>query len=752
MRRTRRLILLLLAVLLSGLAFIYYVQKTTQARNVPNKPATLPDSVISTANDWVHSEKHNGVTSYEVRAKNYKMDSTGSRVELEGVTLKMFSKDGKKFDEVRSAKAEFDTGQGLLFSEGEVEITMGIGADPAEAAKQEGRIIVIKTSAVHFESKTGKAWTDQPAAFKFDKGEGKSVGAEYDPNAKELHMRNEVELRWFDTEKPMEIQAGSLIYKEAESKVWLLDWSKFKRAALSMDAGPAIVTIEKGAIRAVEAANAKGEDTQPARKVQYAADRLDLKFTPKGAVEDVIGDGNAKLVSTVATGETTVTSNRLDLDFDLVGDETTLRKATAVGKTVVESKPAPKPNAPMADTRILRSEVVAMHMRPGGEEIERVQAEAPGTIDFMPNRPGQKKRHMEGEGITIQYGPENQIQSFSAVSVTTRTESEPVKGKPQPPAITSSKGMSAQFEPKTGTLTRLEQWDDFKYQEGDRHAKADRAVLDQAKDQITLLGSARFWDLTGSTSARTILLTQTTGDVQADGDVTSTRLPDKKEKKPDQQTGTMLSGDEPIQAKAARMISKDRNQQIRYEGDALMWQGSNRLQANRIDIDRKNGRLQAEGNVFSQLLDKTETEKQKKGSVFTVVRASRMEYLDKERIAHYEGGVQLTRGTMVVNSRELRAFLKQDEKSGDSSLDHAFADGAVKIVDTTPQRTRTGTSEHAEYYVDDAKVLLKGGQPQMVDSIKGMTRGQQLTYFSNSDKLIVEGAQNQPVESRILKR
>ncbi len=40
----------------------------------------------------------------------------------------------------------------------------------------------------------------------------------------------------------------------------------------------------------------------------------------------------------------------------------------------------------------------------------------------------------------------------------------------------------------------------------------------------------------------------------------------------------------------------------------------------------------------------------------------------------------------------------------------------------------------------------------MVDSIKGMTRGQQLTYFSNSDKLIVEGAQNQPVESRILKR
>src|SRR6476661_8130228 len=147
MRRTRRLILFLLVVILSGVGFLYYIQKTTQARNTPSKPAALPDSVISTANDWVHSEKHNGITSYEVRAKNYRMDSTGSRVELEGVTLKMFSKDGKKFDEVQSAKAEFDTGQGILFSEGDVEITMGIGADPAEAAKQEGRLIVIKTSA-----------------------------------------------------------------------------------------------------------------------------------------------------------------------------------------------------------------------------------------------------------------------------------------------------------------------------------------------------------------------------------------------------------------------------------------------------------------------------------------------------------------------------------------------------------------------------------------------------------------------------
>ena len=213
----------------------------------------------------------------------------------------------------------------------------------------------------------------------------------------------------------------------------------------------------------------------------------------------------------------------------------------------------------------------------------------------------------------------------------------------------------------------------------------------------------------------------------------------------------MLSGDEPMQAKAARMNSTGNNRQIRYEGNALMWQGSNRLQADRINIDREKGNLEANGNVFSQLLDKAETLKQKKGAIFTIVKAPQMLYQDKERLAYYQGGVVLTRGTMVVNSRELRAFLKEEDKGG-SSLDHAVADGSVKIVDTTPVRTRTGTSEHAEYHVAEAKVFLEGGQPQLVDTVKGTTRGRQITYFSNSDKLIVEGAQNQPVESRILKK
>jgi lipopolysaccharide export system protein LptA len=749
MRRTRRIILILISLILGAVGVIYQTQKSTQARNAPSKPATLPETVSASANDWNWSETRNGVPIVEVNAKSFSQDTGANRLELEGVTLKIFDDQGKTYNKVQSAKADFDTENGLLTSEGEVEITMGIDADPAEAAKQAGRLIVIKTSGVRFESKTGKAWTEKAASFRFDRGEGQSVGAEYDPASRELHMRKDAQLTWYDSDRPMHIQAGALVYKEAESKVWLLEWSKFQRATLSMDAGPAIVSLEDGVIRHVEAANARGTDAQKDREVQYSANQLNLKFTDKGAVEDVVGSGDAKLVSTAPAAQTTVTSDRLDLDFAPGAGDSALTKATAVGKAIVESRPLPRPDTPIADTRILRSEVITMLMRDGGEDIEKVQAEAPGTIDFIPNRPGQKKRHLNGEGITIQYAGGNKIESFSAVSVRTLTESDPVKGKPQPPATTSSKGMSAKFEPNTGTLLKLEQWDNFQYQEGDRHAKADRALLEPAADRITLTGSARFWDPAGSTAANTILLSQKTGDVRAEGDVSSTRLPDNKPAQP--QAGAMLSPKETLQAKAARMTTSDNNRQIRYEGNALMWQGSNRLEAGRIDIDRTSGRLEAEGAVFSQLLDRSATEKQKKLAVFTVVRAPYLLYQDKERIAHYKGGVKLTRGTMVVNSTELRAFLKAEEGGG-SSLDHAFADGSVKIVDTGAGRARTGTSEHAEFYAADGKVLLHGGDPQLADTVKGTTKGRRLTYYTNLDKLIVEGGETQPIESRILKR
>ncbi|MDQ6760956.1 MAG: LPS export ABC transporter periplasmic protein LptC [Acidobacteriota bacterium] len=768
MRWARPLLLIAILALLAGVGRTFYSRLNEQFAHAAKKPAPLPAGTASAAQDWTYTQTVNSKPVVFVRAKDYQ--EVEGKYLLNGLELHIFHKDAKEYDQVKSAKAEFDMNQGMLFSEGDVEIVMGVKAD----AKPSGRLMTIKTSGVHLETKTGKATTDRPASFGFDQGEGKAVGASYDPQAHELHMNSQVELNWRGRDpktKPMKVESGELNYKEAEGKVYLAPWSKLTRDTLALTAGPAIVTLGNGLIQKAEAQNAQGTDQRPHRNLTYAADQLGIDFDENGQIKKIVGERNAKLVSTADTAQTTVTSDRVDLDFNTADKDSVLQNALATGHGVLESKPIPQAGVQLADTRILRSEVIATTMRPGGQEVEHIETRSPGTLEFLPNRPNQPHRWMNGENMWIVYGPKNQIESFKSTQVSTRTEKPkaPNAKEPPPPSLTWSKDIKAEFDPKTAQLARLEQWNDFRYEEGVRKAKANRAVLEQARNSIDLSGAARVWDPTGSTDADKIVLDQKTGDFLADGHVNSTRMPDKN--KEDATSGGMLAEDEPLHAKANKMSSTENNLLVRYEGNVVTWQGTNRLQGDVIEIDRDNDVLKAHGHVISQLLDKDEegsktpekdpgapapksTAKQAKPSappVFTIVKAPELVYNDEERLAHYTGGVFLDRGAMKMRSKELRAFLRDD--SEDSSLDHAFADGNVEIVQTAPsRRTRTGTSEHAEYYVDEDKLILEGGQPQLVDSRKGTTRGSKLTWFSQDDRLLVVGAEGKPANSKIQRK
>src|SRR5208283_2669664 len=112
---------------------------------------------------------------------------------------------------------------------------------------------------------------------------------------------------------------------------------------------------------------------------------------------------------------------------------------------------------------------------------------------------------------------------------------------------------------------------------------------------MTLDQAARVWDSTGSTTAGHILLDQKSGDVQAEGDVVSTRMPDQNGK-----SSSMLSNDEPMNATAAHMRMTEHNQKIHYDGQAVAWQGANRIWADNLDIDRTQRQLAAHGRVRTQ--------------------------------------------------------------------------------------------------------------------------------------------------------
>ncbi len=759
MRGTRWLLLVVIAAILGGIAIKYRAQKDVIRAQAPPKPEPLAEGLNASADhyDFTKRGASGKCPIFHVYADSFRQSKDSSHIDLTNVAVETYNKECTGYNLSRSAAATFFNNDNRLYSEGEAQITLNI---PIEG-KPKHTPVSVKTSGVVVDVATGRAETDRPSTFVFENGSGKATGAFYDPTSHELQLKSGVEIDWKPDKpnaKPMKIEAASLVYHEEASEILLNPWGRMTRGNTVVEGENVIIHLKqmgkdpgsRRVISQVRAQHAHGVETYPNRTVQYAADDLLVDCDEEGEIRKIAGQNNAHLVSLSETAETTVNANYVDLDFLVQNKESTLSHVAASGQAVVSSKPLPVKGRDLTETHILRSESLEMKMRPGGHEMENVATHGPGTLEFMPNLPVQHHRILNGNDIRIAYGPQNRVESFRTTAARTQTDPNVEERKRnRSTSTTSSQELLAHFDPKNGQMADMEQTGDFVYEEGERQARAKKASLDSKQNIILLDGAARMWDSTGSTSADHIRMDQHTGDFSAEGSVNSSHMPDKNPQKNSQ----MLSGDEPLQAQAHKMDSHNRNRSIHYEGGVVMWQGANRITANVVDLDRDKRTLAANGNVVNYLWEQPKEDQKKKGAnpVLTVVRAPNMAYADSNRLAVYTGGVTLTRPGMHVKSSELRAYLAASD--ADSRLEKAFADGGVEIVGTAKDHVRTGTAEHSEYYTDNQKVVLNGGQPKLVDMLNGALKGSiqapELTYYANDDRLLGSGGPNQPVQSRI---
>ena len=785
------------------------VRKLNAAR--PAMPTPLSIALTSNADNWQWGQNKDGKPVVQISAKSSRFLKDQGKLELDSVELKLYQKGGEHYDLVKSPKAVFSQTEGKMFSDGEVEITL----DVPVKGNPPHQLTSIKSTGITFDSKTGKAENDKPASFTFENGQGTCVGVFYDPDVHELHMNSQVDINLVGKgkrSKPMHVQSERLVYQESASKIFLGPWSKLTRENTVVDAGGSIITMKDKEIDSIDADHAHGVDSYPKRHLNYAADMLHLTYNEDGELQKMTGVGNAHLTSESKGSETTVKANNVDLFFETENNENVLRRTLASGNAYVETKPEPQPNGKLAETKIIHSETIELKMRKGGKELEEVATRVPSTLELLPNQPSQHHRILHGAEMTILYGQQNQIQSFRSTKVTTDTDPLPPpppkpgqKPKPQTltAAHTSSDNMTAEFDPKTGNMKRMKQWGQFSYEEGERHAVGDTAFLENDTNVMDIDKHARVWDASGSTNGDHIKVAENTGDFDAVGHVTNTRLPEPKKN-----ASALLDDDAPSQGAADRIwtvsIPGHKNRLVHYEGHAVVWQTANRIQADKIDIDRDKKILVAAGNVVSEFLDQDKTQPatpppapatkadtasvaaastaaivvpakpavtadplsgipvpppslQKPGDkpvIYTVVHAPKMVYTDESRLADYSGGgIVLTRPNLSVKSTQLQAFLNPKDTDEDSRLNHMVADGNVEIFDKAVDRTRTSKGDHGEYYTADSRIVIRGDNgAQMVDSKKGEINGLELTYFSDDDRLLVKGAPAKPVKSKLRRK
>ncbi len=736
MKKTRWAVLALLVAAVAVVVAGFHASRRRNLLEATAPPARLPAELNSLANNWSWSQSSRDRPVVEARARSFRQIKDSTRFEVGDLELRIFSRSGLTYDLVRSRQGEFDQAAEKLTTPGEATIVLGL---PAPGREANGRQPVrIRTSGLSFESRTGLCSTDRPVEFSFPDGKGRSVGALYDSAARYLLLKGEVEL----TGERMRIRAGELHYREAEQKIELRPWSRLERGSQGVEAAAAVVFLDQGDLKRVEAQQGKGFDSSAGRDLRFSAEQLEVDFTPQGGITQAKGMGSASVVSRSPAGLTRLTGGRVDLEFTTPPGavESELAVAWAREQARIENVPAPAGAPAPPETRVLTAEMVKLVMASGGRDLRSIETLTPARLEFLPNHASQWKRLLNAQRLSVQYLSGNRLERLHATGQVHLRNEPPAGAASSPPRLTWSDDLEAFFDPETGQMRELRQWSNFRFQEGPQQARSGGARFDLAANRITLDTAARVWDETSSTTGDFLFLDQKEDFFRAEGKVTSIHRDKPHPGRPAAAAPEALfSTDRPLYATAARLESRDGSRRLEYSGSARLWQEGNSIRADRLRLDRDGRVLSAQGNVESLLVEQGPSRR------LLRVTADALLYTDQNRRALYTGNVALRREGMTVKAPQLEAFLRPEKSTGpgESRLERALASGGVEILETPaagrPLLSRRATAENAEYVSGEERVVLRGGRPAIEQPGRGSTQGEELTYYLGDDRLLVKG-------------
>jgi len=383
--------------------------------------------------------------------------------------------------------------------------------------------------------------------------------------------------------------------------------------------------------------------------------------------------------------------------------------------------------------RELTADEVTMQFFPDGRNIKLADAVGSAVMTITPVRAvrGADKKTIRAPRMNAIFFDEgNRVKSFTATDGV-RVELEALLANSRPLRVTTSKTARADFLEDSQDIDHVSQDGNFKYNEGDRNALADRAVYDGQNEVLNLRGKRPMvWDAKGRTQADEIDYDRGRDETHARGDVRTTYY--SRESSND--STPFKNTKSPIFITSERADARNEDGVAVYTINARGWQDDNFVKADRIELYQDDQRMVAIGNVESALYQvKRETSPGKREEVPGFATAERMTYSDTDRKVHYEGSVKARQGTDRIDASAVDVYLKQDV----NEVDHMNAEGNVVLT----QPGRRGVGDKLAYSSDDGRAVLSGRAARVDDVEKGSTMGSQLTFYSHDDRVSVENQQ-----------
>jgi lipopolysaccharide transport protein LptA len=373
-----------------------------------------------------------------------------------------------------------------------------------------------------------------------------------------------------------------------------------------------------------------------------------------------------------------------------------------------------------------------------------------------------ENRIIKGDQFDASFDGNGDMERFHATkNVTVNVQPVGPGRKKAPPQTIYCQELTSFFNPATGDVREIHFDDGFKHVQDDRTVSSQRAVYYGKDGKTDLIGTPRIQDASFNLTSEKMFLYEQTSAIHADGNVKSEFI--KSQGKGPSTFPFASPSNQPVYISAEKMDWNSQKSEAVYTGKAKLWQEKNVITAARMTINDKEKTLSAYDKVhtifYNQKEDKgeeEEEEKQKakkkdkktdpgedenklmvtpeKGEDGPIsVDSAIMNYVEKDRIIHFEKDVKIVTPSTKINSEKADFYLK--EKS--SEFDRLYAQGKVTIQ--TEQKR--GSGKQATFYSADRRLVLEGS-PKLQEPGKADILGQVLTLFLADGRILIDGLED----------
>ncbi len=716
-------------ILLIGIiGFTTYVWWSFGRTATTNEPVVIPPKskpprVVGTVKniDYTHFDK--GQRIYRVTADTQeKMKSNAQK--LENPEFIFYDKDQKEAIRI--------TGKQCTISKDMSTITV---LEDTEVKSPNG--MSVSSRLIKYDSRLQEFSTPAPAKFEWKTLRGRAKGFIYKIDTENLILPEEPEIHYVNS--------------------------------LSADRTPILMEGERGLIDRRNGFAYFEENvtvTQGADKIK--ADRMEAAFTPEGNdLEKITAIGNVHIKFGRPGTDQPETEKQAPAVLPVS------RQTPGLGNVFETEESTAKD---------LDAKTVEMFFAKDGHTIESFHST--GDCVFVlhaydAQNKTRENRIIKGDEFNASFNPAGEMEQFHAkhnVSV----KLQPVRIAKTEEDVSNQTifcdDLLAYFLPSTGDVKEIHFNNGFKHVQNKRTVSSDSALYTAALKKTDLTGSPEIKDPTLDITAETMELFEETSGIHAKGNVKSAFI--KSEGKTPATFPFSSPSNQPVYISAETMNWDSQKSEALYNGKAKLWQESNVITADRMIINdrdktlsaydrvhtifyngakkveepeapkakKKKSKKQGENQPQTQTQTQTQTQPQTQeqeepenyliGSEDTTqegpisVDAGIMNYVEKDRIIHYENDVKIVTPSTKIESERADFYLM--EKS--SEFDRLYAQGKVRIA----HEKKKGTGKQALFYSKERKLVLEGS-PKLTEPGKADIVGHVLTLFLTDGRILIDG-------------